>query len=182
MNRPQATINAASALGAADFCVMMIKYPSLSHAWQLWMKTFVLFWLTRTGNLTDAYRTVVTRPNPFVPLFRAWMMPEPPGLAVLETADRQSTVDCSPNTGGFAPPVVNEWMNEIYLYLRFCVLFFCFECGRLSFFFVGDIYYIQNVIIYFVFVFCIYIYLSWKDCLIGIIEGKRLYFIGQLIM
>ena len=28
-------------------------------------------WLTRTNNLTDAYRTVVNRPNPFVPLFRA---------------------------------------------------------------------------------------------------------------
>ena len=103
-------------------------------------------WLTRTGNLTDAYRTVVTRPNPFVPLFRAWMMPEPPGLAVLETADRQSTVDCSPNTGGFAPPVVNEWMHEIYLYLRFCV-YFLFWVRTIVGFFVGDIYYIQNVII-----------------------------------
>ena len=30
-----------------------------------------LVWLTRTANLTTAYRTVVTRPNPFVPLFRA---------------------------------------------------------------------------------------------------------------
>ena len=28
-----------------------------------------LFWLTRTANLTAAYRIVVTQPNPFVPLF-----------------------------------------------------------------------------------------------------------------
>ena len=30
-----------------------------------------LIWLTRTVNLTAAFRTVVSRPNPFVPLYRA---------------------------------------------------------------------------------------------------------------
>ena len=49
---------------------MMIEYPSVPHLTAMDEDIYVV-WLTRTDNLTDAYRTVVNRPNPFVPLFRA---------------------------------------------------------------------------------------------------------------
>ena len=52
--------------------------------------------------------------------FSRLKMPLPPGLAVHETADWQIAVDCSPNTGGFAPPVVNEWINKyLFAYIIF---------------------------------------------------------------